>query len=245
MSYLTLLEYLEIDDIFFRMPRLVGDRLVDLFLRHEKVEFKKGEVIIESSRPVDNVYYIEKGFVKLLVYSKDGGELVINIFKPGSFFPVAWVLGNVPNHCDFVAFTDVVAYKTRGLTITEFIKDNKDEMFLLLERLCRGLVGITTQMEYLLFGSAKNKIVSVILVLAKRFGEEVGYENIHLEIGLTHSDIASMAGLTRETASIELKKLEKDGLIGWEKKRLIIKKMQKLEDYAVIDKDEVRVRSIS
>ena len=46
---------------------------------------------------------------------------------------------------------------------------------------------------------------------------------------LAHKDIASLAGLTRETVSIEMKNLEKKGLIAYKRNQITIKDVDKFK----------------
>ncbi len=102
-----------------------------------------------------------------------------------------------------------------------FIKSNPDVLFDLSARMLTRLGGILTRMEYLVFGNAYNKVASIISLCAQRFGEK---KNGHVLIGvvLTHQDIANLIGIARETVSIEIKKLEKSGLIGYQGRYILV-----------------------
>ena len=176
--------------------------------------------------------------------SKDGEDLVLNIFKPGAYFPITWILGELPIRYDFITITDVVAYRAPKRDILDYLEENPSELFDLTKRLSMGIVGLSTQIEYLLFGSACNKISSVLLVLFKRFGKEDKNGDVEVEISLTHNDIANMAGLTRETVSIELKKMEKRGIIGWKKKHLIVKNLKLLQQESLIGDGDIQSRVV-
>jgi CRP-like cAMP-binding protein len=47
---------------------------------------------------------------------------------------------------------------------------------------------------------------------------------------LTHQEIANLAGLTRETTSVEMKRLENDGFIGHQKHLLVVNNLSELEE---------------
>lgn len=53
--------------------------------------------------------------------------------------------------------------------------------------------------------------------------KETGPDKFTVEFKITHQDIAALAGITRETASIQIKLLEEEGAISQKRgKRLII-----------------------
>ena len=226
------------------MDNLKKSGIENFFQKYEKVEFKKNSIIIEAGDDPNSVYCVVDGYVKLYMVSRDGEDLVLNIYKPGSYFPMTWILGEMPIRYDFIAITDVTVYRAPKKDILEYLENNPGDLFGLTKRLSRGITGLSMQIEYLLFGNACNKISSVLLVLAKRFGKKGKKGDIEVEISLTHNDIANLAGLTRETVSIELKKMEKKGLIGWKKKYLVIKNLELLRKEALIDEGDIRPRVV-
>lgn len=226
------------------MAKLKKSGIEKFFEKYEKVEFKKNSTVIEAGRETNEVFCVIDGYVKLYMVSKDGEDLVLNIYKPGAYFPITWILGDLPIRYDFIAVTDVTVYRAPKEDVLAYLEENQAELFDLTKRLSRGVVGLSTQIEYLLFGSACNKVASVLLVLSKRFGKEEKNGNIEVEISFTHNDIANMAGLTRETVSIELKKMEKRGIIGWRKKHLIVKNLKLLQKESLIGDSDIESRVV-
>lgn len=108
-----------------------------------------------------------------------------------------------------------------------FIKNNGEVLFELTHRILTRFGGVLSRMEYAMFGTAYNKVASIILICADRFGQSLG-ENTTIQVPLTHQDIANLIGVARETVSIEMKKLQNKGLIDYKGKYLMVKNRQKL-----------------
>jgi len=53
---------------------------------------------------------------------------------------------------------------------------------------------------------------------------------ILIHIPLTHRDIAMLVGMTRETVSIEIKKLERKGIIEYKGRSIFVKDLRKLKE---------------
>ena len=51
-----------------------------------------------------------------------------------------------------------------------------------------------------------------------------------ISVPLTHADIALSIAITRETASRECKKLEEEGLIKYEHRKIVVNDIKKLEE---------------
>ena len=114
-----------------------------------------------------------------------------------------------------------------------FIEANPEIFFELTSHIVLRLGGIMQRMEYLAFGNAYQKVASIIMICAERFGEKEG-TTIIIQVPLTHRDIANFLGLTRETASIEIKKLERKNLITYRGRHLVVKDISGLKKESIL-----------
>ena len=89
-------------------------------------------------------------------------------------------------------------------------------------------------MEYLVFGNACNKVASILLICAERFGQKMAYGTL-ITIPLTHKNIANLVGITRETTSVEIKKFEKKGLIAYRGRLIVVKNEDLLRKEAILE----------
>lgn len=111
----------------------------------------------------------------------------------------------------------------------KFIKSNNDVLFELTSKILIRLGGLLRRMEYMVFGNAHNKVASIILICAERFGQKTISGETIIGVSLTHKDIADLIGVVRETVSIEIKKLEKEGIIGYRGRHIFIKDPRRLK----------------
>lgn len=195
--------------------------------------YKRGEVILRAGDQPTSVHFLKDGFVRLYLIAETGNEITFNIFKPGTFFPMIWALGNLPNVYFFEAITDVTIFNAPREKVVEFIKNNKESHFALTKRILTGLDGITKLAQALLSGNARSKVASTLLVLARRFGKKQANGALVITLKLPHRILASMSNVTRETASAELEKFQKEKIINL-KDHIIIKNLQKIEEESAI-----------
>lgn len=111
--------------------------------------------------------------------------------------------------------------------VLEFIKNEPEVMFDLLKRLYSGIEGVLFKMTQLMSGNAYAKLISVLIISAARFGKNTT-DGIHLTT--TEKDLATQAGMSRETVSRQLQKLKKEGLIDIKRNSIIIPSINKLEE---------------
>lgn len=209
-------------------------KIDSFFAKYKSRNFKRGETILRAGDPPLGFFYLKRGYVRVYSISKNGEELTLIIFKAGDFFPIIWAINNTQNEYFVEAMTACTLVRVPREEFVSFVKSNPDVNFDLTRRTSVRLGGLMRRMEYLVFGNANNKVASILLICAERFGRQEGGKVV-VEVPLTHSDIASLVGLTRETASIEMKKLENSGLIGYRGRLVTILNLKGLRRQSMLD----------
>ena len=198
-------------------------------MKYKKVSYRKGEYVIQAEEEPAGIFYLKKGFVKMNSIFENGSELTLNIFKPGSFFPMTWALGETNNTYFYQAMIDTQVLKAPKEKVLEFVKNNTDIFYDLVKRILVGFDGLLHNTQHLLYGNSESRVASAILIGAKRFGKVYKNGNVEIKLPLTHQDIAGLAGITRETTTLALKKLRKKGIITQQVRKFIVKDMDELE----------------
>lgn len=206
----------------------IAYKLDDFFSNFKHQIYKKGEILIRADDDPQGIFYLKKGIVRQYSISKDGEEQTLNLYKPLAFFPLMWAINNTSNTYYFEAVTDIEIHKAPKDSVIEFLKKEPDIMYDLISRLYRGMGGLLSRIEYLQSGDAYTKVIFAILNASYRFGEKK--ENSRVELSITHREISSLTGLTKETISRESAKLEKKDLIINTNHLVIIKDAHKLEN---------------
>jgi len=198
-------------------------KLNPFFAQYKLLNYKKGQVILRPEDKIEYIYFIEKGYVKFYYLSQDGKELTFLIYKPGYIFPLLFTfLGDTTTRYYFEAYTPLILRRAPRETFTELISTNTFLMFSLSQEVVLRWQELLNRMELLKLGTACQNVAYVIMLCAEQFGLKNG-QTITIDLPLAHKDIASMVGLTRETVSLEMKKLEQLGLIEYKRGNITIK----------------------
>ena len=213
------------------------DQLVGFFKQYKSLNYKKGEMIIHAYDQPGGIYYLDTGYVKMNSILANGEELNLNIFKPGSYFPMVWAIAEVENVYSYQTMTEVVIYKAPKAELLAFLKDTPEILYDLTRRILLGMDGLLTNIQYMLFGNAYSRIASALLLCAKRFGEKKQNGTLSIELRLTHQDLANIAGLTRETTTLAVAKLTEKKIIKQEQGLFIIYDIEKLSQETSVDKE--------
>jgi len=212
------------------MEKRFNTKLNKYFSKYKKVTFKKGSTIIRAGEEPSGAFYLKKGYVKMSYIFENGVEIIFNIFKPGSLFPIIWVVGDVENSYNYQAMTDVELHKSTKSEVIKMLDENPDILSNLMKRLVIGFDGLLLNIRQMLFGNSVVRVCSAIYIMAKRFGRKRPGGKVMVGIKLTHQDIASISGITRETASIAIKQLERKGVITQQKGYILVNDIKKLEE---------------
>ena len=191
-------------------------------------EYKKGEILIRADDDPQGIFCLTKGYIRQYTISKTGFELTLYIHKPISYFPMVWAINGTPNVYYFEALTPVEVGRAPRNEVVNFIKDKPILIFELMSELIEDYAESLKRIEHLVFSDAYRRVISVLLYIAKHFGEKHKDGTI---IGhhFTQQDIATLVGVARETASNEMTKLNKKGLVKTVDHSIFIESIKDLE----------------
>jgi CRP/FNR family transcriptional regulator len=205
----------------------------EIFRKGQRSMYARGEYIAVE----DKVHFIESG--TLAAYSVEKGERrFLFAFKDGEIFPYS-------NRKNELISGRAVEY--RALSFVELITldENKFKKEIMKPQnvplLIDALVGIidlqTERIDNLEQSQIYQKLIERLVYFIERLGVERG-DKIIIEAPLSHVDIATSIGTTRETVNRYMKQLEKRGVITLKKQLIIINSVEKLKKMAVSDDGE-------
>jgi CRP/FNR family cyclic AMP-dependent transcriptional regulator len=173
-------------------------------------EYQKKQVIFAQGTRADEVFFIQKGRVKLSVASKQGKEAVIAILGAGSFFGEGCLAGQPLRIATATAVTDCSALRLQKEATIRALRNNPgfSEMFIgyLLSRNIRVEEDLVDQ----LFNSSEKRLARLLLLLAN-FGKDGRHEQVIPKI--SQETLADMIGTTRSRVSFFMNRFRKLGFI--------------------------------
>ncbi|MDP2309958.1 MAG: Crp/Fnr family transcriptional regulator [Pseudomonadota bacterium] len=187
----------------------------------ESIEVRRRQLIWEPGNAATTIYLVRTGIVKLSKVSDEGRELTLHFFTRDNLFGELAVISEQPH--------DTVAEAYEDCLLLGIGKDDFNRLLMrtpmLAMRMMR-LVGerrqrLENRVENLLFRSAHARLASLFIELALTFGVRDS-RGVIINLKLTHKEIASLIGATRETVSFAILDLRKDNLIQTEGKRVIL-----------------------
>lgn len=215
------------------MNDALAKSLVSFFSKFKIVNYKKGELIYQQGETINEVAFAHTGYIRLFSINKEGKEATINLFKP--VFPITLIYSRKNKILEYSleAADNVEIFKCYRHEFDKYLNSSSELSNLLMIYLENICIDLLNNVSDSLSGNSLVKISRIMLSLCKNHG--VKKENyVVIDVSLTHSTIASLTGLARETVSLQLKKLENLSLIKQENNLLIISDIGKLSDHAQI-----------
>jgi len=190
--------------------------------------YKKDDFIYFPDEPSKQIYMISNGRVKIGTYTDDKKEIVKAILTKGEIFGELALAGEMIR----TDFAQAMDNDTRICSMTienlkDLMKNNQELSFKILRIVGWRLRKMETKIESLVFKDARTRIVDFLRETALEKGQWVGFEMM-IKNHLTHKDIASLTGTSRQTVTTVMNDLREQNLINFDRRRILIRDMEKL-----------------
>lgn len=196
--------------------------------------YARGEQIVRQMEQDHNMYFIERGTVRVTLFSRDGREVSFADLEPGENFGEISVIDGKPRSANVIALTETDMIIMPPQTFRQMFQQHPSVALELLQQLSAMIRRLCDRIfEYSTIG-VTNRIHAELLRLAKDHLDLDGIARIPNVP--THAQFASRVSCHREAVSRELKALENDGILHKKNRKLIIpemRRLQKMVDHAV------------
>ncbi|MCX6726523.1 MAG: Crp/Fnr family transcriptional regulator [Candidatus Shapirobacteria bacterium] len=200
------------------MEQIIRKKLEGFFCDYPLKSFKKGEIILRPGEEPTGVGFIKSGYIRLYTVTESGQEITMEFFKPLLFLTTILALTSRENKFYFEAITPVEIYEAPNKEFLEYLEKNTDVAQELNKNIMTAFLDLMDNTANLLAGNAYSRVAMMVYSLTNR---AEGF-------GITHKLIASLTGLTRETVTLQMIKLEKQGLIVNKSKSIQVINKEKL-----------------
>jgi CRP-like cAMP-binding protein len=167
------------------------------------------KLFVNESQPSFFFYLIE-GTVQVSRTNEEGAEVILHIFYPGSCISLLSLVEPANNY-DFVTLTEVKAHQIPRKEFFIEARQNGEFTLTLLTHAMKGMKGLLYRIQQMSSVSAYERVAGMLMYFARHTVEK--NENKPLKIHVTHQQVSEWLGLTRENVTLQLKKIEENGLI--------------------------------
>jgi len=197
--------------------------------KHTFHYFKKNEYIYFEDEPSKYIYLIASGRVKIGSYKDDGTDAIKAILGAGEIFGELALAGEERRQDYAQALDDNTTVCPMSIQDMQALMANNQPLNLKIIKLIGiRIKKLERRIDSLIFKDAKTRIIEFLREMALEKGKKVGFE-VMFKNYLTHKDIASLTGTSRQTVPTVLNELKEKNLINFDRRRFLIRDLDKLQ----------------
>lgn len=182
--------------------------------------YKKGETIYFTEDAASTLYLIANGKVRLLRYTEQGEEIVLNILGRGELFGELAILGGRKREEVAQAMEeDTMICPVKVDEMEELMKDNQPFAFKIHKLIGLKLKRLERRVESLVFKDVRQRLAEFLIEWKQSHEPD---ENGRYEHRLTHKDIASLIGTSRQTVTTLMNDWREKSWIDFDRKTIAI-----------------------
>jgi CRP/FNR family transcriptional regulator len=210
--------YLKKSRLFERVGEEAVAKCEHLFTQ---VPYPKRSLVFEQGDVGRLVYLVKVGRVRVARATSDGKEITLAILGPGDLFGEEVVFSDVLRSTFATCLEDSLLCTARSedlyglmarhaaiaLNVANYLREQRDDALCVVEDL------------------SSLKVPERLLKLLERLAAEHGVASnagMVIDIPLTHADLASLIGSTRETVTAQITQLARDGRIRTSGRRIVL-----------------------
>lgn len=186
--------------------------------------YHAGTTIFWEGDPVNGLYLVAQGTVKICRYSKDGREHILHFMQAGDTFNDVAALDGGPNPATAIAHSDVVVWRLPRPALHAVVDRHPDLAWALIESLARRARFLVGQVQDLAMRNVRGRLAKLLL-------EQAG-DNDSVPRFLTQEEMAARLGTVREVVGRSLRSLAADGILEFDRHRIVILDPERLAEEA-------------
>lgn len=198
-----------------RVARRVEQEAQERFVRRRDPVFEPGD-------PEDEVYIVKEGRIRLYRQSPAGKEISLALFDSGELFGEMALFFPSQRVNTAEAHEDTELYVIPVEVFQRWMQEDEELQRLVLYVMADRRRAMEQKAAELVALEVPQRMAKTILWLFDRYRTDIIAGKIALNIRLTHHEIASLSGTTRETATLILNRFRRDGYIDFFGRRMIL-----------------------
>lgn len=187
----------------------VDDLAQQGLMRH----YRRGTYLFHQGDPAPDVMFLWTGRVEITSISVTGHRQLHTTLDRPQFFGELGVLGDMSRTSTAVALVESSAWIVSGDLFLGFLAKHSDASRALLRALARQVQAHEAFAEDLLFLDLKGRVAKRLLQLVSPTLDELPTDGVVLPAVVTHADLASLSGGSRENVTRTLSEFQRRGLV--------------------------------
>lgn len=178
----------------------------------------RNAVVMRAGDTIENVYFVLRGTLRVLVSDPDGREVILSILGPGELFGEMGVIDGLSRSATVVASEHCDLVVIAKADFKRCLAENFDVSLSIMRGLVQRLRAADKAIESLALLDVYGRVARLLLEMAEPGPD--GHRVVTRKV--TKQDMAKMVGASREMVSRVMKDLQRQGLVEEQDGRLIL-----------------------
>ena len=192
--------------------------------------FAAGHVVFREGDQSDTCYVVAGGHARALREHSDGRTIALARFGPGDIFGELAMFDDERRSATVEALDELHALAILGQDMRRLLRQHPDMAVKLVISLGRRLRAANERLSRQSFQTVQSRVASVLIGLVQQAQAE-GASDRDVLVTVTQSEVAQLAGSSRESASRFLAVLERAGIVSQGRGRLTVHDAEALSRY--------------
>ena len=169
-------------------------------------EYAVGEVVVLEGEASSGFYYLQSGWLKVVMVSLNGREQVLNFLEPGNTFYEVGAFSDQPNPATAVALEKAGVWLIRRDGVMQLVRERPSFAEFMLARMADRLLHLVSLVTDLSLRPVTGRLAHLLL-------ESADGDILHRPRWYTQAELAARLGTVPDVIQRALRELEKEGLI--------------------------------
>ena len=183
------------------LGRLPPDLAARLLEGERTITLREGQTLFERGDAGDGCYWLRRGVLAVLIASANGEQRILALLGAGAVVGEIAMIDGLPRSATVQAIRDCELTFVSRAAFTEMMSRHPGLYRDIVMTLAARLRQSDEDMVASSFLTVRARVARALLELARHLGEDLGSGRIRIRHRISQSDLASMAGVARESVS--------------------------------------------
>ena len=190
--------------------------------------YRRNTYLFHQGDPSHEIHFLMEGRVEISSLSASGQRMLHTTIDHPQFFGDLGVLGGMPRTAAALALEESEVWVTSAETFLDFLAREPTASRALLRVLARQVTAHEAFVDDLLFLDLKGRVAKRLLQLVSPSLDDLPGDGAVVPAVVTHADLASLCGGSRENVTRILSDFQRRGLVDRDGRRFVLRKISGL-----------------
>ncbi len=202
---------------------LTEDQLQRVQMIATEHKYARGDYVFMEGQKRENVYFVERGLIKIFRVDEEGREHIVNILGASQMFPHVGFFDDspYPGTAEAISSSHLIAISSTKFEV--LLNEDVEIARSVMRMMGKMILQLQAKLRELALFDARERVGALVRHFAEEYGQ-LRSDGIHVKLPVTHSELAHMIGMSRESVNRIWNEMRREGLLAGDKEEWIVDK---------------------